>query len=89
MPFARPDFGFNDYLTFEQPSSGGSHSWKKFMDCFAIVPKYERVKNYIEFVNNKKVENLPSELRKKLKKQDSVRVSQLEMLRQIHLNKSI
>jgi hypothetical protein len=53
------------------------------MDCFALVPKYERVKNYIDFVNTKKLSNLPSELRKKVHqgKNRQARFSQLEMLR--------
>ncbi len=28
------------------------------MDCVSMFPKYERVKNYIEFVNQKKVQKL-------------------------------
>jgi hypothetical protein len=25
--------------------------WRKFMECVSLFPKYERVKNYIDFVN--------------------------------------
>jgi hypothetical protein len=32
--------------------------WRKFMDCVSQYPKHERVKNYITFVNQKKIKKL-------------------------------
>lgn len=68
MPFAIPDFGFNNELSFNDlyysnmASEGmafeGFIGWKKFMDCVSMYPRYERVQNYIQFVNEKKLEGL-------------------------------
>lgn len=97
MPFARPDFGFNDYMSYEQGEEifTGFNGWRKFMDCFSLVPKYERVKNYIEFIHEKKMEHLrksiPDSAIKKFRvdinrsgnnsKQSSTKFANLELLR--------
>lgn len=50
--YQMPDFGFNYNFSFvlEDEKLQGA-GWRKFMDCVSIFPKYERVKNYIDFVN--------------------------------------
>ena len=59
MPFSRPDFGFNDYMNFDDDlESQGINGWRSFLDCFSLVPKYERVKNYIDFIHDKKITKL-------------------------------
>jgi hypothetical protein len=57
MIYAKPDFGFNDGLIFDD-SADEENVWNKFLDCFSLVPKYERVKNYVEFIHAKKMERL-------------------------------
>lgn len=55
--FAAPDFGFNNELIFEDKnvSHGGYSSyWKYFMDYASPFPRFERVKNYVQFVNEQK-----------------------------------
>jgi hypothetical protein len=95
MPYARPDFGFNDFMSFEDTDeSGHINGWKSFLDCFSLVPKYERVKNYIEFIHDKKITKLrasiPDSALKKLRyenrhnntgKIQSVKFANLELLR--------
>jgi hypothetical protein len=55
MDFTFPDFGFNNELEFEEGDEDGAvFGWRKFMDCVAIDPKYERVQNYISFINDRK-----------------------------------
>jgi hypothetical protein len=55
MDYTFPDFGFNNELEFEEGDEDGAvFGWRKFMDCVAIDPKYERVQNYISFINDKK-----------------------------------
>ena len=57
--FNQPDFGFDYDFDFEEnQSSGAQRGWKRFMDTMSIFPKYERVKNYIDFVNQKKISKL-------------------------------
>ena len=77
MPYARPDFGFNDYMSFEDNDENcGINGWKSFLDCFSLVPKYERVKNYIEFIHDKKITKLrasiPDSALKKLRNESRV-----------------
>ena len=65
-----PDFGFNNYLIFEGESKGiargdgtnFSNSWKFFMDYTAFEPKYERLKHYIEFINEQKYNEMEKKL---------------------------
>jgi hypothetical protein len=55
--FSQPDFGYNYDLDFDQekdPQIDGG-GWSRFMDCVSLTPRYERVRNYIEFVNQKKI----------------------------------
>ena len=53
-----PDFGFNNLLNFNDPveerkkmKSGLSNNWKYVMDFAQMEPRFERVRNYITFVN--------------------------------------
>ena len=58
VDFQSPDFGFNNDLIFEDNSNDGtqqySSNWKYIMDYAMPFPKFQRVSNYIQFVNNKK-----------------------------------
>ena len=74
----------------------GMNAWSKFLDCFSLVPKYERVKNYIEFIHEKKIQKLKSMLpestlkkfmQNKSNTMQSVRFADLELLRQFEQNK--
>ena len=58
--YSQPDFGFNYDLDFEQVKDNevSGAGWRRFMDCVSVSPKYERVKNYIDFVNTKKIQKL-------------------------------
>ena len=59
MEFQSPDFGFNNHLIFEDNSGHcGKYSsnWKYIMDYATLFPRFERVTNYITFVNSKKLE---------------------------------
>jgi hypothetical protein len=42
-----------DYSIPEEEFNGVG--WRKFMNCISSDPKNERVKNYIDFVNHKKI----------------------------------
>jgi hypothetical protein len=53
IKFKRPDFGFNDKLTFDDLAEEGG--WKKFMDCVSMEPQNQRVQNYIDFIHQKKI----------------------------------
>lgn len=58
MTFQNPDFGFNNSLIFEDitPNNGKySSSWKYIMDYTTLFPRFERVTNYIQFVNQTKL----------------------------------
>ena len=55
MRFAKPDFGFNDGLMFSTEEEDSENMWIKFLDCFSLTPKYERVKNYVDFIHSKKI----------------------------------
>ena len=58
IEFTSPDFGFNNPLQFENeldPTDPDMNGWRKLMDCIATYPKYQRLHNYIQFVNNKKL----------------------------------
>ena len=61
--FNRPDFGFNDYMSFDEQCGSGKN-WQKFMDCVSLFPKNERVQNYISFMQGKKTEKLNLQLSK-------------------------
>lgn len=102
MPYARPDFGFNDYMSFDEIDfNAGMNGWRKFLDCFSLVPKYERVKNYIEFIHDKKIQKLRAEIPEsallKFKTQHKNllggvkgnKFANLELLRQVELNRKM
>jgi hypothetical protein len=57
MKYNRPDFGFNDYMIFDEDSKVDSkpNGWQKIMDCVKIYPQFERVRNYIDFIHEKKI----------------------------------
>jgi len=52
-----PDFGFNNGLHFSD-FEGFHNPWKLFSDYVRPFPKFERLKNYIDFVNKCKVKKL-------------------------------
>ena len=68
------------------------------MDCVSIFPQYERVRNYIDFIHGKKMEELSKKISNKTKKdskglhkqdeeeehRNSKKV-QLEMLRNLNI----
>ena len=58
VSFKRPDFGFNDSISFdeESPDFSSSRFWRKFLDTVSPFPQYERVHNYIGFIQEKKLE---------------------------------
>ena len=56
-----PDFGFDNELTFiefEPNGAGTSNYWKFFGDYSAPFPKFQRLRNYIKFVTDRKNEEL-------------------------------
>ena len=62
--YSAPDFGFNNALTFEDDDEfevegdDGNAGWRKFMDCVSMFPRFQRVQNYIGFINEKKLKGL-------------------------------
>ena len=66
MGFAQPDFGFESNLNFAQNTS--PNGWQRFLDCISKFPKHEMLKNYVNFVNQKKIMRLNDQLFKKAKK---------------------
>jgi hypothetical protein len=54
VKFKRPDFGFNDYMTFDENEYDALSGWNKLIPLLSIFPKYERVNNYINFIQEKK-----------------------------------
>ena len=57
--YAFPDFGFDSTQNFQdlnQDNDYGGKGWQKFMDCVSLYPKHERVKNYVNFINQKKIQ---------------------------------
>ena len=73
MEFPFPDFGFNNELEFEEGDEDGAvFGWRKFMDCVAIDPKYERVQNYISFINDKKWKIFQKQQQRKSKTHDNL-----------------
>lgn len=62
--YAQPDFGFDTQLSFDyfdnqsEDQDFQGTGWNKFKDCVSMFPKYERVKNYINFINQKKIQKL-------------------------------
>ena len=52
VDYQSPDFGFDNYLIFEDKSATGfdkSVYWKFFMDYTSKNPKFQRLGNYIQF----------------------------------------
>lgn len=59
LGFPQPDFGFDYDFDFDENSlTDNARGWKRFMDTMSVFPKYERIKNYIDFVNQKKINKL-------------------------------
>ena len=61
MEYNFPDFGFNNELTFvesEPGENGMSSYWRFFGDYMAPFPKFQRLKNYIKFVTERKEDDL-------------------------------
>ena len=56
MNYQSPDFGFDDHMVFEEePQTGSySHGWKCIGDYVSRYSRFERVVNYIKFVNKQK-----------------------------------
>lgn len=56
MDFNSPDFGFDNFLIFDEtaPMGGKSQNWKFLMDYASNIPRFERVKNYIQCINEQK-----------------------------------
>ena len=63
-----PDFGFNESLSFDESQECG---WNTFMDCVSIMPKCERVRNYIDFIHKKKIEILQRKVKRKKTKEET------------------
>ena len=70
--FKCPDFGFDNLLNFNDPieekkkmKNGMSNNWKYVMDFAQMEPRFERVRNYITFVNEKKFNEEATEYSKK------------------------
>jgi hypothetical protein len=45
-------------MTFKEEEDSNEKGWKRFMDSVSIFPQFERVKNYIDFIHSKKMEEL-------------------------------
>ncbi len=77
LGFAKPDFGFNDSLNFYGEDQPG---WQNFVNCVAPTPRFERVRNYIEFSTEQQ------QVRDNLKKQtfDASAVSKLFTKVELH-----
>lgn len=61
--FLQPDFGFDGNFACHQDEDVteetlGKQNWKKLIDIVSLFPKHERVKNYISFVNKRKIQRL-------------------------------
>jgi len=59
MNYQSPDFGFDDHMVFEEEdagSAGYSHGWKYIGDYVSRYSRFERVANYIKFVNKQKTQ---------------------------------
>ena len=58
--YNQPDFGYDCSLSLSHinPDDYEGLGWRKFMDCVATYPKYERVQNYIDLVNQKNIAKL-------------------------------
>ena len=72
--YKSPDFGFNNHLNFEDPDEeklktygGFSNNWKYVMDFAERAPRFERVRNYISYVNEQKFYEQSSQYAKKEK----------------------
>ena len=60
--YKSPDFGFDNDMTFEENDGNVSRWWRYFLDLLQNqFPKFERIKNYIDFVNET---NMSEELKK-------------------------
>jgi hypothetical protein len=64
IKFKKPDFGFNDYMTFDniEEQTLNGKGWRIFMDCVQREPENQRVINYINFIHQKKIEIMKSRL---------------------------
>ena len=64
IKFKKPDFGFNDYMTFDniEEQTINGKVWRIFMDCVQREPENQRVINYINFIHQKKIEIMKSRL---------------------------
>lgn len=61
MEYNFPDFGFNNDLTFiesEPAANGMSSYWRFFGDYMAPFPKFQRLKNYIKYVTDRKEDEI-------------------------------
>ena len=92
MKYKRPDFGFNDRLTYTpvdeadvEKETYQGEGWRKFLDCIKIKPQNERVRNYIDFIHKKKLDNLRSSMPPSTKNNSLQTMSTLdiEVLKQI------
>ena len=58
LKYSSPDFGFDNFLNFDQVdmSKAGEFSpgWRLLQDYSSPFPRYERLKNYINCVNEEK-----------------------------------
>ena len=58
MEYSSPDFGFDNFLCFDnvKESKPGDFSsgWRLLQDYSSPFPRYERLKNYINCVNEEK-----------------------------------
>lgn len=98
IKYSYPDFGYDGILSFsenEDSDEGYKGSgWRKFMDCVSIQPKFERVKQYINFVNQKKIEKLTeqqentSQGKSKISEKEDKR-SMIDKMRDAHVYKGL
>ena len=49
MKYKRPDFGFNDFLTFDEESNE-DNLWSRLIDCVKNNPEQERLQIYIRLM---------------------------------------
>ena len=70
LKFSYPDFGYNADFNFkeseqEQTDIEGT-GWRRLLGCISTNPKNERVINYINYVNQAKIQKLLDLTNKKL-----------------------
>jgi hypothetical protein len=88
MKFPHPDFGYNPDFDYKQPDEDYEGTgWRRFMSCISANPKNERVLNYINYVNQVKIQKLIDLTNKKLHQKQRIQVdpsnirSQMKQLR--------